>query len=87
MVRFIDGDFAASAASLGWSDFDLFGCDAIAPYSRIDRMGLLWLITPGRLIALSENTATILFPTKSVQTWHRRPCGFDRLCAWDFSTR
>ncbi len=83
MVGFITGEFAASAAAFGWFDIDLFGCDAGAPYARLDRAGLLWLVAPGRLIAITENTGTVEFPTGSRQTWHRRDRGFARVLPWD----
>jgi hypothetical protein len=28
-----------TAAALAWTDAELFGCDDIRPYTRIDRMG------------------------------------------------
>ena len=32
---FLDGDFAAAAAALGWGPHDLFGCDHHRPFAQI----------------------------------------------------
>ena len=56
---FLANDFAPAAAGLGWGALHLFGCDRDRPFARIDRAGLMWLLNGDRLVALSENTATI----------------------------
>src|SRR5215831_17655238 len=38
--RFLASGWADRAVALGWTALDLFGCDRIKPYARIDRMGL-----------------------------------------------
>jgi hypothetical protein len=83
--RFLDGPFCAAAAALAWGPHDLFGCDRDRPFARIDRAGLLWLLNGDRLIALSENTATIETRTGARQTWRRKPVEPDRVLAWELS--
>ena len=87
--RFVDdaGIFldrwAAYAAALGWGPYDLFGCDRDRPFARLDRAGLLWLLNGDRLIALTENTATIETGTGARQTYRRKPSDPRRVLAWE----
>jgi hypothetical protein len=89
-ARFIDdsGRFLASgwvdrAVALGWTALDLFGCDRIKPYARIDRMGLLWLLHGQDLLALSADAAAISTPAGGSLTFrkisHHLP---GRVLAW-----
>ena len=81
---FLDSPFCAVAAALGWGPNDLFGCDRDRPFARIDAAGLLWLLNGDRLIALSENTATIEMKTGARQTYRRRAPGEQgRVLAWE----
>jgi hypothetical protein len=80
---FLDSPFCAVAAALGWGPFDLFGCDRDRPFARIDRAGLLWLLNGDKLVALSENTATIERPTGARQTYRRHPNEPSRALAWE----
>jgi hypothetical protein len=82
---FLDGPFAAVAVALGWGPHDLFGCDRDRPFARIDQAGLLWLLDGGRLIALSENTATIEIKTGARQTYRRKPDEPGRVLAWELT--
>ena len=87
--RFVDdaGAFldrwAAQACALGWSTHDLFGCDRDRPFARIDRAGLLWLLNGDRLVALSDNTATIETCTGSRHTWRRKSPEPSQVLAWE----
>jgi hypothetical protein len=81
--RFLDGGFAARAAALGWGPYDLFGCDRDRAFARIDQAGLLWLLKGDRLIAMSENTATVETRTGMRQTWHRKPNEPGRALPWE----
>jgi hypothetical protein len=89
--RFVDdvGIFldrwAAYAAALGWGPYDLFGCDCDRPFARIDQAGLLWLLCGDKLVALTENTATIERRTGAHQTYRRRPAELGRVLAWELS--
>ena len=82
-ARFLAGPFAESAAALGWTACDLFGCDRDRPFERIDHAGLLWLLNGARLVALSADTTTIETRTGAVQTWRRRPSGQHVVLAWE----
>jgi hypothetical protein len=71
--HFVASPFCAVAAALGWGPHDLFGCDRARPSARVDRAGLLWLLNGDRLLALTENTATIETRTGARQTYRRKP--------------
>jgi hypothetical protein len=71
--KFLDSPFCAVAAALGWGPYDLFGCDRDRPFARISQAGLLWLLNGDRLLALTENTATIATKTGAQQTYRRKP--------------
>jgi hypothetical protein len=81
--RFLDGPFCAVAVALGWGPHDLFGCDGERPFARIDQAGLLWLLHGDRLIAMTENTATIETPTGARQTYRRKAGELGRVLAWE----
>jgi len=82
---FLDSDFAAVAAALGWHALDLLGCDSGRPFARLDRAGLLWLLDGNRLVMLAENTATIETRTGARHTWRRKPIGPGRVLAWELA--
>jgi len=82
---FLDSPFCAVAASLGWGPYDLFGCNRERPFARIDQAGLLWLLNGTKLIALTENTATIETPAGARQTWRRMPGDPGRVLAWELT--
>jgi hypothetical protein len=81
--RFIDAGWAARAAALGWQPHDLFGCDRLRPFARIDRAGLLWLLCGRKLLALASDTAVIETHTGGHQTYYRRSARTeDLVLAW-----
>jgi hypothetical protein len=80
--HFLD-HWADYAAALGWGPHELFGCDREKPFARVDEAGLLWLLAGDRLIALSENTATIEKRTGARQTWRRKHSEPGRVLAWE----
>jgi hypothetical protein len=82
---FLDSAFCAAATSLGWGPLDLFGCDRTKPFARIDKCGLLWLLNGRKLVALTENTATIETPTGARQTYYRRPERRGESLAWELT--
>jgi len=82
---FLDSDFAAVAAALGWQALDLFGCDRDRPFARVDQAGLLWMLDRAKLVALSENTATIEIGTGARQTWRCKPSEPGRVLAWELA--
>ena len=69
--RFLDGGWAARADELGWGPLELFGCDRVNPFARLDRAGLLWLLNGGKLVALTAATATIETTGRARQTYRR----------------
>jgi hypothetical protein len=82
--RFLDSDFAAVAAALGWGPLDLFGCDRDRPFPRIDQAGLLWLLNGDRLVELDRYTAVIERRTGARQRFRRRPVAVgDVVLAWE----
>jgi hypothetical protein len=83
--RFLDSPLCAAAAALGWRPYDLFGCDRDRPFARIDQAGLLWLLNGNRLMALTENTATIETRTGARQTYRRKPAEPCRALAWELA--
>jgi hypothetical protein len=83
--RLVKYGTVVQAAALGWTTLDLFGCDRTKPFARIDQAGLLWLLNGDRLIALTENTATIETRTGARQTFRRKPNEPDRVLAWELA--
>jgi hypothetical protein len=79
---FLDSPFCSVAIKLGWGSYDLFGCDRDRPFGRINHAGLLWLLDGHRLVALSENTATIEMRTGARQSYRRKPIDSGRVLAW-----
>ncbi len=77
-LRFINdcGQFARwrlgnRAEDLGWGPLELFGCDRVKPFARLDHAGLLWLLKGGKLVALTAVTATIETISGARQTYRR----------------
>ena len=82
-ARFLDGGFAAQAAALDWDALDLFGCDQIRPFARIDNAGLVWLLNGDRLVALTELSARIEAKSGATLTYYRKPGETGRVLAWE----
>jgi hypothetical protein len=83
--RFLDSSFCAAAAALGWGPLELFGADRDRPFARIGESGLLWLLNGGRLIVLTENTATIERETRARRTYRREATEPGRVLAWELA--
>ena len=66
--------FAVQAKALGWTDADLFGCNDIRPFARIDCMGLVWLLNGDRIVALTAEGAVIEAKGGSQLTYQRKGC-------------
>ena len=82
--NFIDNGWARRAAKIGWTAFDLFGCDCSKPFARIDRCGLLWLLDGRQLRALTAETAVIENASGSSATFYRRPHKPGQILPWEF---
>jgi hypothetical protein len=80
---FLSGPWANNAVKLGWRPLDLFGCDRLRPYARIDRAGLLWLLHGRKLVALARNTAVIETSIGARQTFYRQLAADDTVLAWE----
>lgn len=81
--RFLDGQWPARAAALGWQPVDLFGCDRRKPFHRIDRQGLLWLLDGRELLAMTEDGAVIECEDGVRQTYRRRRGQPGRVLPWE----
>ncbi len=81
---FMEGPWPGKAASMGWDAYDLFGCHNLKPVERVDRMGLLWILSGGRVAALTSESAVIEMPSGSRLTYrvkHTREPG--DVLAWE----
>jgi len=83
--QFLDEDWAAGAAALGWGPLDLFGCNRDKPFARISQAGLLWLLEGRRLSVLTCDTATITRPSGSHVTFYRRRLETGGVLAWELA--
>lgn len=83
MGRFLDAGWVEKAAALGWGPSDLFGCGRDRPFARVDKAGLLWMLNGDKLVALSENTATIETQGGARQTLRRKFEASSPAPAWE----
>jgi hypothetical protein len=87
-LRFLASGWADRAVPLGWTALDLFGCDRVKPWARIDHLGLLWLLNGQCLLALSADTAAISTPAGGSVTFkkisHDLP---GRVLAWQLRSQ
>ena len=81
--RFLDDGWADRAVALGWGPLDLFGCDRVKPFARIDRAGLLWLLNGQKLLALAANAASIATASGGKLTFRKCLNEAGRLLAWE----
>jgi hypothetical protein len=85
--RFLDEGWAVCAARLGWEPIDLFGCNRIKPFARINRAGLLWLLNGRKLLALSADAAAIATASGSYHTFRRHMREPGGVPAWELSPK
>jgi hypothetical protein len=83
--HFIDNGWDQRAAELGWTPFDLFGCDRYKPFARVGRCGLLWLLDGRHLRILTTDTAVINTPKGSSLTFYRRPREPGQVLPWEIA--
>jgi hypothetical protein len=69
--RFL-AQWGAQAEALGWTPDDLFGLHPAAPLARYDHMGLVWTLRGSKVVALTEDTATIRMPSGSLLQFYRK---------------
>jgi hypothetical protein len=70
--RFLDL-WGTQAASLGWQDWELFGCYRKAPWGRIQGMGLVLLLRGKDVAALTATVAVLHAGIGARQTHRRKP--------------
>ena len=80
--RFLEHGWAVRAITLGWGPHDLFGCDRVKPYARVDRLGLVWFLDGRPIAALTAETARISTASGGHLTFRRRPIEPDLALAW-----
>ena len=78
---FID-KWAAKAIACGWSDLDVFGCDAAAPDKRFDCMGLVLLLDRCEVSGVDEAGADLVTETGSPLRYRRRPLPVCTVSLW-----
>ena len=83
--HFIDKGWASRAIELGWTAFDLFGCDRSKPFARIDKYGLLWVLEGRQLRILTADTAVINTVSGPTVTFYRRPHEHGQVLAWELA--
>jgi hypothetical protein len=81
--RFLDEGWAVCAERLGWTPLDLFGCDRIKPFARVDRAGLLWLLNSRKLLALTADAAAIATASGGYLTFRPRISDLGGVLAWE----
>jgi hypothetical protein len=82
--HFLASVWASRAAALNWSTRDLFGCDPHAPFARLDRQGLLWLINGGELVTMASESVTFkTFNRCGSLTYRRGPADPIKVNLWD----
>ena len=78
--------WAIQAHELGWTVLDLFGAHKIAPEARWDCAGLVVLIGGGRVVAMTDASATIQRPSGSPLSYSRTPALPDAMPLWHLPT-
>jgi TubC N-terminal docking domain len=71
-ARLVDGGWLEPALALDWSAADLFGCDRRAPWHRLDRAGLVLLISRHEIVEVTAHDAALRTTTGSVLRYRRR---------------
>jgi hypothetical protein len=83
--RFLDDGWAPSAEALGWGPLDLFGCDCLKPFARINRAGLLWLLNGRKLLVLAADAAAIAGLSGGIIKYRRCLNEPGTVLAWELS--
>jgi hypothetical protein len=64
--------WAAKADSLGWQDWELFGCHRQAPWHRIQGLGLVPALQGKTIVALTSTDAAVRARTGAMLTFRRK---------------
>jgi len=64
-------DWSDTAIALGWSVADIFGHDIGAPWHRIDKLGLVWLLGGDRVVFMDESAAYLINQRGIMLTFYR----------------
>jgi TubC N-terminal docking domain len=72
-ARLVEDGWLERALALGWPAADLFGCDRRAAWHRLDRAGLVLLISGHEIVELTPDVAALRTSTGSVLRFRRRP--------------
>jgi hypothetical protein len=81
--QFLDEGWPSRAKALGWSPYDLFGCDHHRPFGRVEHAGLLWLLNGRKLLALTGVVAKIATEAGGSLTYVRCPDQPGRVLPWE----
>jgi hypothetical protein len=82
--RLLGAGVIEEAARLGWTAYDLFGCDGEKPFGRVDQMGLIWFVKGGRIVSMSMSAAVLAMPTGARQTYRRKDGAPGRVLVWEW---
>ncbi len=77
--------WAGEAARLGWSDLDVFGCNADAPDRRFDAMGLVLLLDRCTVAGIDEHGADLVTGAGARQRYRRRPLPDGTISLWQLA--
>jgi hypothetical protein len=87
--RFASEGHALTAAALGWTALDMWGCHAHRPAQRVDLAGAAWLIGESEIAAITQHTIALRQSrTDSQLTFYRRHWkgGGEPVClAWELA--
>ena len=77
--------WARQAAILGWTTLDLFGAHPRVPTARYSCMGLLLLVSGGRVVALTAESAVTEQQSGSRLTYTRHPPEAEHVALWELA--
>ena len=74
--------WAGKVIACGWSDLDVFGCDAAAPDRRFDCMGIALLLDRWEVSSVDEAGADLVTETGAPLRYRRRPLPGHTVSLW-----
>ena len=77
--------WASKVIACGWSDLDVFGCDAAAPDRRFDCMGLALLLDRWEVSSVDEAGADLVTETGAPLRYRRRPLPGHTVSLWQLA--